>query len=232
MTTRTNSIIYFVCIFLFFFLLNSCQPTTSNQPDTINTTTAKKEKTETEKYQEWVENNPTETDKSEVNDEIDGSLYRNNKYKFRMRFHENWTFRKGDGKSTVIKSVQADSGKSISVIIEDFPNFKLQNKVLSQPELEERKQQFIEVMRLQNTVPTNLQMKNGYLNNFPATIITFNTIARSQDIELDYFHKQIHCIKDGKLYNISVSMPDAFFDSKENKRLYRVIESFVFEKGM
>ena len=51
-------------------------------------------------------------------------------------------------------------------------------------------------------------------------------------MEIEYTHKQIHCTNDGKLYNIAISMPDAFFDSKESKRINRVIENFVFEKGM
>lgn len=205
-------------------------PSSDNKDETAITTLT--QKTENEKYQEWVENNPTSTEKSEANDEIEGSLYRNNKYNFRIRFIDNWTFRKGDSKSTVIKSVQADSGKTISVLVEDFPNFKLDNNILSQEELNQEKKRFVEHSKLQNVTPTNIEIHNGFLNNFPATIKTFNTIARSQTMELEYAHKQIHCISDGKLYNISISMPAVLFDAKENKRINRVIESFVFEKGM
>lgn len=232
MTTKAKPILGKACVAFYMILLASCQARTSNQATTANTTKEVKNKTGIEQYQEWVDKNPTSTDKTASNDQIDGSLYRNNKYNFRIRFIEGWTFRKGDSKSTVIKSVKADSGKAISVIVEDFLNIELQNKALTQQELNDQKKQIIDVMKLQNIEPTNIEIQNGFLNNFPAIIITFNSIARSQTVEIEYAHKQIHCINDSKLYNISISMPDAFYDNNENKRLNRVIESFVFEKGM
>jgi hypothetical protein len=232
MTTKTTIFTCFIYLILSVHLLYSCQTGASNPKDTTNTITQTKAEAETDNYQKWAKDNPSSTDHSEANDEIDGSLYRNNRYKFRIRFIDNWTFRKGDSKSTVIKSVQADSGKSISVLVMDYPNHKLENNVLNQQKLNEQKKQLIEVLKLQNIVPTNFQIQNGYLNNFPATIATFNSIARSQTVELEYSHKQIHCINDGKLYNISISLPKAFMDNIERKRINRVIESFVFEKGM
>lgn len=184
----------------------------------------------TEKYIELIKNNPTATDKSEINDVIEGSLYRNNKYKFRIRFPENWTFRKGDSKVTVIKSVQADSGKSFLVTIMDYPNFKLKSLILNEELIEEYQNNFPDILKHQNIVPFNLEIKKGFLNNFPAVLISFNAIQRSQEVQLTYIHKQIHCITNGILYNLTISMPDVFFDDEEKNRLNHVIESFVFEK--
>lgn len=231
MMSRTKKNLWVLCSIGFFFLFVSCQPATTKQDESVSKTDAK-EKTEAEKYQEWVEKHPTATDRSDANEEIEGTLYRNNKYKFHVRFIEGWSFRKGDSKTAVIKSVQADSGKSITLLVEDYPDMKLKNRTLNQQELSEQKLQFIEILKIQNIQPTNLKIENGYLNNFPALIITFNSIARSQTMEIEYAHKQIHCINDGRLYNIAVSMPNVLFDNKEIKRINRVIESFVFEKGM
>ncbi len=59
-----------------------------------------------------------ETDKSPANSKIEGSLYRNLKYNFRIKFPENWEIEPGDGLHVVQK---ASSGNStISVIIMQF----------------------------------------------------------------------------------------------------------------
>lgn len=129
MITKTNFYIYLLLLFFLIQSLSSCYNNTTNSQARISSES--KDNANLEKLQEWVENHPTVTDKSDTNDEIDGSLYRNNKYKFRIRFIDNWTFRKGDSKLTVIKSVQADSGKSISVIVEEYAGIKLQSSNLN-----------------------------------------------------------------------------------------------------
>lgn len=60
------------------------------------------------------------TDKSEEYSEIDGSLYRNTKYKFRIKFPEGWTIMTGDGPNVVQKAVD-DSGANINIVIKELP---------------------------------------------------------------------------------------------------------------
>ena len=80
----------------------------------------------------------------------------------------------------------------------------------------------------QKRKPKNVEIKAGYLDNFPAQIITYNFIKKSQLMEIEYFIKEIHCIKDGKLYNISSSVPVMFYNEDEEKKIDKVIFSFVF----
>lgn len=61
---------------------------------------------------------PLDTDKNPSNSRIEGSLYRNLKYNFRIKFPNNWKVEPGDGLHVVQK---ASSGNStISVIIQQF----------------------------------------------------------------------------------------------------------------
>ena len=140
-------------------------------------------------YQEWAKTNPTETDKSSSNDKIEGSLYRNTKYSFRIRFIDNWEMRKGDSKLAVIKSVQPDSGKSFLVLVSDYPNFKLEDEEITDIQLQEDKKNAIQIFRTMNMEPLNYQVVKGYLNNFPASIATFSTIAKSQTKIVAYKYK-------------------------------------------
>ncbi len=182
-----------------------------------------------ESLKEWTKSNLTNTDKSISNDIIEGSLYRNTKYSFRIRFFDNWEIRKGDSKTTIIKSVQPDSGKSILVLVSDYPNFKLPEGEMSDKEVEETKKILITMFKEWNMTPEGFKIIRGYLNNFPATISTFTIEEKSQTTIISYKYKQITCFKDGFLYNLTISMPQVFWTDKEDSRLNRVLESFVFE---
>ncbi|GEO08290.1 hypothetical protein [Segetibacter aerophilus] len=183
-------------------------------------------------YQEWVKANPTDTDKSSSNAKIEGSLYRNTKYSFRIRFIDNWEIRKGDSKLTVIKSVQSDSGKSFLVLVSDYPSLKLKDGEITDKQLQEDKKNAIQICRAMNMELQHYKIVKGYLNNFPASIATFSANARSQTKIVAYKYKHISCFKKGLLYNLTISMPSVFWTSEEDKRIDRVIESLVFEENM
>lgn len=53
-------------------------------------------------------------------EEIIGNLYRNNQYKFRIKFPEGWEIKDGDGQNVVKKAVSG--GSTIGIIIKDFKN--------------------------------------------------------------------------------------------------------------
>lgn len=180
-------------------------------------------------YQELTKSNPEQTNKYFSNDEIQGSLYRNTKYSFRIHFLDNWEIRKGDSKIAVIKSVQPDSGKSFVVLVSDYPNFKLNDGEISNEQLADDKINMIAAFKDINIVPENFDLVKGYLNNYPATIATFSTVIKIQTKIESYNYKHITCFKNAKLYNLTISMPQRYWDNEENKRIDRVIESFVFE---
>lgn len=68
----------------------------------------------------YVENKiSTSADKNSTNEEIIGNLYRNTKYKFRIKFPESWVIEKGDGPNVLIKATNAD-GSSINILVKDL----------------------------------------------------------------------------------------------------------------
>lgn len=68
----------------------------------------------------YIENKiNTPADKNPTNEEIVGNLYRNTKYKFRIKFPESWKIEKGDGPNVLIKATN-DNGSSINVLVKDL----------------------------------------------------------------------------------------------------------------
>ena len=75
-----------------------------------------------------------EMDENIVDDEqITGTLYRNNQYKFRIKFPKGWEIMDGDGSNVVKKAVK--DGSTVGIIAKNFKDM---------PEFEELKQEFIE----------------------------------------------------------------------------------------
>lgn len=68
----------------------------------------------------YVENKiNAHADKNPTNEEIIANLYRNTKYKFRIKFPESWDIKKGDGPNVLIKATNAD-GSSINIVVKDL----------------------------------------------------------------------------------------------------------------
>lgn len=67
----------------------------------------------------YVENKiGNSADKNPLNEEIIGNLYRNTKYKFRIKFPETWEIKKGDGPNILIKATNKN-GSSINILVKD-----------------------------------------------------------------------------------------------------------------
>lgn len=68
----------------------------------------------------YVENRlSTSADKNAINEEIIDNLYRNTKYKFRIKFPDKWKIEKGDGPNVLIKATN-ENGSSINILVKDF----------------------------------------------------------------------------------------------------------------
>ncbi len=87
----------------------------------------------------------------------------------------------------------------------------------------------VDILKEKNMEPINLKVTKGYLNNFPAQIVTYEAIVRVQTKEVKYFMKVIQCINKGRIYSISLGMPSILYDNKESNKIDTVIESFIFE---
>lgn len=68
----------------------------------------------------YVENKiSTPANKDSINEEIVGNLYRNTKYKFRIKFPESWQIKKGDGPNILVKATSGE-GSSINIYVKDL----------------------------------------------------------------------------------------------------------------
>ena len=68
----------------------------------------------------YVENKiSTPADKNPINEEIVGNLYRNTKYKFRIKFPETWEIKKGDGPNILVKATSGE-GSNINIYVKDI----------------------------------------------------------------------------------------------------------------
>lgn len=170
----------------------------------------------------------SKTDTSSKYDFSKKGFYRNSKYKFQIHFIDDWQLDKGgDFDNVVVRSTQSDSGKTIGVLIIEYPNQKMKDKVPT----EKDKQEIIESLKLQGITPNDFKIERGWLNNFPANITTYNFIKRDDKYEVSYMMKQINCTTNNIMYCLSISMPSVFYTESEESRIYKVISSFYFQKN-
>jgi hypothetical protein len=184
-----------------------------------------------EDYKEWLESKPIITDKEERNDSIQGSLYRNINYKFRIRFPENWEIIKGDGSAVVIKAVQLDSGMSYLITVMEVKGGLANSSIgeFAVEDFEKQKSLQLKLLKEQNIEPIQFSMKKYYLNNFPAVLWEYKIINKTRDQQLEYLVKQVQCKRGGLLYGITLSLPSIFYNRDEEERFNRIIDGFVFE---
>jgi|694.fasta_scaffold113338_3 hypothetical protein len=180
-------------------------------------------------YKSWLKRNSIDTDKSDHTDSIQGSLYRNLKYKFRIRFPEAWSIVKGDGTANIIKAIQQDSGITYLVSVVEVKG----QSIKPLPDLakdEEAYKEFIKaLLKEQNIESVDLRMEKYFLNNFPAVLSEFKIVNKTRDLEVEYLIKQVQCVYDGKIYGLTLSMPSVFHTEAESARFDAIVDSFVFE---
>jgi len=171
-----------------------------------------------------------ETDRSDTNEIIDGEIYRNTKYKFSIKFPQNWSIEKGQQQNVVVKAIQADSGKTITVVVMENKLVKMSEKPkLTDSLIKKMKEDLISDFAIQNVVPKNITINDGYLHNFPAHIMTFTVINKTGEEEFEYKIKNIQTVVNGIFYQLSFSSP-TFLMTREDENLQRnVTNSFKFE---
>lgn len=207
---------------LFYLLLLITSNSFSQIKDKQSKSISKKE------YQEWNKKNHINTNTNSNNGEFFGKIYYNKKYKFRIELIKNWEVSNGDGKSIIIANIQRDSGKTVAISVQEYPNFKFKPIKYTQSELEQFKQSAIELAKVNGIEMYDVEVKNGYLANFNGLIFTYKNIEKTETTEIEYYTKKISCVADGKMYAINISMPYSFYNSKEQQRMSAFIASFKF----
>ena len=174
------------------------------------------------------------TNRDTANNEWKVSVYRNKFYRFRIEFPKGWEYDNGSSKTTLARSINRNIGATISVFVshvaaQEMPS-NPDNIVLSVP-LNSYIQNLDKSMALQNMKAEKLETDIGFLNNFPAYIISFITIHSSGKKSLKFLSKQIHCYQNGLLYQIALNIPIDYYSSDIELLYNRTIESFNFENS-
>lgn len=170
-------------------------------------------------------------DKSIENDEWTDELYRNKKYNFRVQFPKHWEYDRGTAKYTIARSINRLAAASIPVTIIDYGNnSESKSDIFKAIPEEEFELQFMnEIFALENTKAENIELEKGYLDNFPAYIISFTTRISAGNKSEIFYNKQVQCLKNNILYNLSIVIPKDEWTNSMAITFNRVIESFKFE---
>lgn len=168
--------------------------------------------------------------KDPENDVWNGNVYRNLYYKFRVEFPKGWEYDKGSSKSTVARAGNREVGATFSIVVNhlgsSLPNRDDITKNATPAVLkEEMTKRFV----LQNIEAKNLEVKKGFLNNFPAYLVELNQLVKSGGREFNYLSKQVQCHMGYNIYVVGLNIPEEFYDDEMNKIYHRVIDSFRFE---
>ena len=154
--------------------------------------------------------------------------YRNFKHKFRIEFPENYSYDNGTTINTVARSYNKQFGVTFSVLVietnlkNDYPSdiTKIQS-------VESVKSEFINNDK--NLEFNNLKVESCFLNNYPAYCMFSTKIIKSGQMKINYSSVQIKCLKDNKIYQISLNMPTDLWNVEYENLYNRVIGSFNFE---
>ena len=150
-------------------------------------------------------------------------IYRNETYKFRIRYPDTWISIAGDSKSTIAKFVRRDSAKSISILVEA-------SNPMNKISIADEKIAFEQGLKSRNVDFKNLTVEEGFLHNYPALIVQYEHKVKTMEYTIDYIQKQIMCYHEGHIFTISIAMPKYRYDLEERNRLNKIVGSFVFEE--
>ncbi len=172
-------------------------------------------------------NNSTikETDRSIENSEVEGNLYRNTKYNFRIRFPEGWEIKPGDGPSVLQKAVSGS--KSIIVMVREgeIPDTYTIKDVAS---LEEFKDFVFEDIQKNDKDAKIIDYGETTLNNKPAYWIKQSANSSTLDINVKVLGTIYFVVHNGNTYVVTTSAaPEEYADTE--KTFQKALVTFVFE---
>ena len=172
------------------------------------------------------------TNRDSENNEWRKNVYRNKYYKFRIEFPKEWEYDDGSSKTTLARSFNREIGATISVFVShivDYEKPSEPNDIVKSIPLKLYTANFDKYMALQKTQAQNIEIKTGSLNNFSAYLLTTKTLESSGERSFMYISKQIHCYRNGLLYQIALNIPIDYYNSSIELLFIRVIDSFKFE---
>lgn len=164
------------------------------------------------------------TDKSEIYSEVQGNLYRNIKYNFRIKFPEGWEIQAGDGPNILQKAVKGNN--SISVQVREIPLGVVgsSSTIKDIITLDEFKNGIMENFKEAEPIDygeTQLDNKPAYWIKFSQSYSVLNTTVRGTLI-------QYQLLNDNIFYLISAGSTSDEFKNVEAEFL-KSISTFVIE---
>lgn len=171
---------------------------------------------------------PGKTDKSSEYSEVSGSLYRNTKYNFRIKFPEGWELKSGDGPNILQKATNGNA--SISIGVRELPkilagNAENINDVYTLEEFKDEiinglKEKFPDV-RVIDRGETKLDNKTTYWVKHEMTYSALDVKVKATQIQYQLLDKNI-------LYFITVGTITDEYNEVEST-IKKSISTFVLE---
>ena len=157
------------------------------------------------------------------------NLYRNEEYKFRIKFPFGWEIKDGDSLHVVKKAVNEKDMSSIIVTAQIFPDVNLDIKNFSEKaideflndSIDEIKQKYIDVKVIEKGV--------RYLDNKKSVYFKYSFIGKTLDKSLSLLMIQYATFYKGIFYSIGGGSQVDKFSSQEGI-INKSISSFVFEE--
>jgi hypothetical protein len=163
----------------------------------------------------------TPADKDSVHEEVLGNLYRNTKYKFRIKFPENWKIEKGDGRNILVKASNTN-GSSINIYVKDMGiEFGDISQLMS---LDEWANTIVEKF----TTARIISKSEIFLDNKKAYLVQYTINYKTLDQEIDMIFNNVSIINKTFTYAITASSGKEEFES-ERETLDRSVRTFVIE---
>ena len=163
----------------------------------------------------------TPADKNTEYEEVMGNLYRNTKYKFRIKFPESWKIEKGDGRNILVKASNTN-GSSVNIYVKDIGiEFGDISQLMT---LDEWSKTVTEKFPSAKVISTS----EIYLDNRKAYFIQYSINYKTLDQEIDMIFYNVSLINKNFTYAITASAGKDEFNG-EKTTLDQVIKTFVIE---
>lgn len=172
----------------------------------------------------YVENKiNTPVDKNPTNEQIVDNLYRNTKYKFRIKFPELWEIKKGDGLNVLVKTSNS-KGSNINIVVKDLGvEFGDIDEMMT---IEEWAEAIIEEFPSAKII----SKRQTYIDNRIAFFAQYSTNYKALDNELDMIFYNVSVVKGNYLYAITAGSVESEF-ALEKQTLDQAVQTFVFEES-
>lgn len=157
-----------------------------------------------------------------------GKLYRDLENKFRIQYPSNWELVAGESKHTVVKFINRDSSMSLSVNVMNNDGSMVKEE-LTEMQLNDYKADLITAMKSVNKEPIEMIVENGFLDNHNAVITSNKYLFKQINVELLFHYYQIQTLKDGKIFNVILSVPEKYFSETFEAFINNFLYSFRFD---